>query len=105
MQNYEKVFEPMLYKDSFVLAPLLMRPKSRGYLELNSRKFDDQIKIHANYFDHPMDMAVLVIKNDLPKNYTYFFSCFLLKGGRLKICSCNDSNTYNETFECYFEYL
>ncbi|XP_036338480.1 glucose dehydrogenase [FAD, quinone] [Rhagoletis pomonella] len=58
--NYEKVFENIIYTDSFTLTTLLMRPKSRGHLELISSDPHDHPRIYANYFDDPLDMAVLV---------------------------------------------
>ncbi|XP_018787189.1 PREDICTED: glucose dehydrogenase [FAD, quinone] [Bactrocera latifrons] len=58
--NYENIFEHMIYKDTFTLTILLMRPKSRGRLELRSSDPRVHPRIYANYFDHPLDMAVLV---------------------------------------------
>ncbi|XP_030377979.1 glucose dehydrogenase [FAD, quinone]-like [Scaptodrosophila lebanonensis] len=60
LENYADSFEPMLYRDSFVVAPLLMRPRSRGYLQLISSDPRTHPLIHANYYDHPLDMAVMV---------------------------------------------
>ncbi|XP_054730332.1 glucose dehydrogenase [FAD, quinone] [Anastrepha obliqua] len=58
--NYENVFEPMIYSDSFLLTTLVMRPRSRGRLELKSSDPRVHPRIYANYFDDPLDMAVLV---------------------------------------------
>ncbi|XP_022115817.1 glucose dehydrogenase [FAD, quinone] [Pieris rapae] len=44
---------------SFSLNPVLIRPQSYGRLSLRSAKFDDNPKIHPNYFDHPDDIKVL----------------------------------------------
>ncbi|XP_037933118.1 glucose dehydrogenase [FAD, quinone]-like [Teleopsis dalmanni] len=60
LENFVDAFEPIVYKDTFVIAPLLMRPKSRGRIELQSRDAKDHPKIFPNYFDHPIDMAVMV---------------------------------------------
>ncbi|XP_061391348.1 glucose dehydrogenase [FAD, quinone] [Musca vetustissima] len=58
--NYAETMEPLLYKDSFVITPLVMRPKSRGWIELTSDEVRDHPKIHANYYDDPLDMAIMV---------------------------------------------
>lgn len=60
LANYADSFEPIQYQDSFVIAPLLMRPRSRGYLQLRSSDARVHPLIHANYYDDPLDMAVMV---------------------------------------------
>ncbi|ALC48840.1 CG12398 [Drosophila busckii] len=60
LENYAQTFEPVLYQDSFVIAPLLMRPRSRGYLQIVSADARVHPRIHANYYDHPLDMAIMV---------------------------------------------
>uniref|UniRef100_A0A1I8QFE4 Glucose-methanol-choline oxidoreductase N-terminal domain-containing protein n=1 Tax=Stomoxys calcitrans TaxID=35570 RepID=A0A1I8QFE4_STOCA len=60
LTTYAETMEPLLYKDDFTITPLLMRPKSRGYIEIKSAKAKIHPKIHANYYDHPLDMAVMV---------------------------------------------
>ncbi|XP_064555161.1 glucose dehydrogenase [FAD, quinone] [Drosophila montana] len=60
LANYADSFEPIQYQDSFVIAPLLMRPRSRGYLQLRSPDARVHPLIHANYYDDPLDMAVMV---------------------------------------------
>lgn len=60
LDNFADTFEPMIYQDSFVIAPLVMRPRSRGYLQLLSKDPKIHPRIHANYYDDPHDMAVMV---------------------------------------------
>ncbi|EDW37620.1 GL27080 [Drosophila persimilis] len=60
LENYAEAFEPLLYQDSFVIAPLLMRPRSRGFVQLRSADVRVHPRIHANYYDDPHDMAVMV---------------------------------------------
>lgn len=59
MINFATSYEPVIFQDSFLITPLLMRPKSRGWLEITSSDNRDYPKIHANYYDHPMDMAIM----------------------------------------------
>ncbi|EDW06801.1 glucose dehydrogenase [FAD, quinone] [Drosophila mojavensis] len=60
LDNYANTFEPIIYQDSFVIAPLVMRPRSRGYLQLRSPDARVHPLIHANYYDDPLDMAIMV---------------------------------------------
>lgn len=59
---FDKVFEPILYKDAFTVVPLILRPKSVGHLELRGRNPTSKPLIYPNYFDNPYDMKVLVRK-------------------------------------------
>lgn len=61
-EYYAHVYEPAIYKDAFMVIPLLMRPQSRGKIILNSRNPRDHPAIFANYFQHPRDLDVLVGK-------------------------------------------
>lgn len=63
--NFADTVEPVIYKDSFIVTPLLMRPKSRGWIEIQSDEAKIHPKIHANYYDHPMDMAIMVSNNEI----------------------------------------
>lgn len=58
--NFANTMEPVIYQDTFLIAPLLLRPKSRGKLELQSDNPQVPPKIYANYYDHPLDIAVMV---------------------------------------------
>lgn len=71
-EYYAKVYERIIYKDAFMVVPLLMRPKSRGRIILNSKDPKDHPIIFPNYFDDPRDLDILVSKycskNHLNKN-------------------------------------
>lgn len=57
---YASVYEPILYKDAYQIMPLLLRPKSRGFLKLASNDPKDAILVYPNYFSHPQDIDILV---------------------------------------------
>ncbi|XP_052871211.1 glucose dehydrogenase [FAD, quinone]-like, partial [Anopheles cruzii] len=57
---YAKNFESWVYHDSFLIMPLLMRPVSRGWLELASADPEQHIKIYPNYFAVERDLDILV---------------------------------------------
>ncbi|XP_034185973.2 glucose dehydrogenase [FAD, quinone] [Osmia lignaria lignaria] len=56
---YWKMFENVLYQDSYMIIPLLLRPRSRGYIKLRSSDPYDHPIIVPNYFDDPYDLKVL----------------------------------------------
>nr|MBE5725243.1 putative glucose dehydrogenase [Cucujiformia] len=57
---YNKVYKPIANKDVFTLMPLLLRPKSRGWVRLQSKNPYHPPLINANYFDDPIDIKTLV---------------------------------------------
>jgi choline dehydrogenase-like flavoprotein len=59
-EYYAVMYEPNLYKDSYSVLPLLLRPKSRGRIRLKNGNPYEHPLIYPNYFHHPDDMAVLV---------------------------------------------
>lgn len=59
-EYYEQVFEPILYQDAFTIAPLLLRPYSRGYIEIVSANPYTAPKIVPNYLSDPRDVKILV---------------------------------------------
>lgn len=60
LQYYSDVYEPIIYKDAFMIIPLLMRPRSRGRILLNSADPLEYPQIFPNYFEDPHDLDVLV---------------------------------------------
>nr|MBE5725237.1 putative glucose dehydrogenase [Cucujiformia] len=57
---YEKVYKPIANRDVFTLMPLLLRPRSRGWVRLQSKNPFDAPLINANYFEDPFDIQTLV---------------------------------------------
>lgn len=57
---YKKSFEPITGKDSYSLLPVLLRPKSRGFIKLRSRNPFDPPLIYPNYFKDDFDMRTLI---------------------------------------------
>lgn len=61
---YAEVYEQMLYKDAFMILPLLMRPKSRGRILLRDKNPLSHPLIYPNYFAHPRDLEIMVNVDD-----------------------------------------
>lgn len=64
-EYYAEVYEKILFKDAFMILPLLMRPKSRGEILLRDTNPRSHPLIYPNYFDHPDDIRVMVGENEL----------------------------------------
>uniref|UniRef100_A0A8D8X4F5 Glucose dehydrogenase [FAD, quinone] n=1 Tax=Cacopsylla melanoneura TaxID=428564 RepID=A0A8D8X4F5_9HEMI len=57
---YARVFEPILYRDAITMAPLLLRPKSRGRIKLRTADPLDHPLIWPNYLQYEKDVKTLV---------------------------------------------
>lgn len=64
---YEKVFKNINYQDSYSIIPILLRPRSRGYIKLRTKNPEDHPIIVPNYFNDLRDLEVLV------KIHTFLF--------------------------------
>ncbi|XP_023228520.1 glucose dehydrogenase [FAD, quinone]-like [Centruroides sculpturatus] len=53
-------YGPILNQDVFTIFPILMRPKSRGYIKLRSTNPYDHPVIQPNYLSHPQDVLTLI---------------------------------------------
>ncbi|XP_043597207.1 glucose dehydrogenase [FAD, quinone]-like [Bombus pyrosoma] len=57
---YDAVFSEINNKHLWTLLPMLLRPKSKGFIALRSSNPFDYPLIYPNYFEQPEDMATLV---------------------------------------------
>ncbi|XP_078040734.1 uncharacterized protein LOC144471980 [Augochlora pura] len=57
---YARMYENILYKTAYAGLPLLLRPRSRGYVKLRSSNVDHHPIIVPNYFQDPHDIDVLI---------------------------------------------
>ncbi|XP_076378044.1 glucose dehydrogenase [FAD, quinone] [Megalopta genalis] len=57
---YAEMFENIIYKPSYSAVPLLLRPRSRGYVKLRSSNVYEHPIIVPNYFQDPHDLNVLI---------------------------------------------
>lgn len=56
---YHEVFSKINNHDVFGVFPMMLRPKSRGYIRLRSKNPLDYPLLYHNYLTHPEDVAVL----------------------------------------------
>lgn len=57
---YRSTYRNMIGKHAFGIAPVLMRPKSRGRISLKSRNPFHWPSMEPNFYDHPDDMKTLI---------------------------------------------
>lgn len=57
---YDTVYKPIANQDVYTLMPLLLRPRSRGWVKLRSKNPFDAPLINANYFSSDFDIKTLV---------------------------------------------
>ena len=53
---WEKVFKPFIRQECYTILPVLLQPRSSGYLTLRSANPYDKPIIDPNYFAHPDDL-------------------------------------------------
>lgn len=59
-ETYAELYEDILYDESFSVVPLLLRPKSKGYLKLRDSNPFSPPRIYPNYYSHPDDVKIMV---------------------------------------------
>lgn len=59
-EYYSAVYEEIIYKESFNVITLLMRPESKGYLKLKDKNPLSKVLIYPNYYENPIDMDIMV---------------------------------------------
>ncbi|XP_053203388.1 glucose dehydrogenase [FAD, quinone]-like [Panonychus citri] len=59
-EMWEQVYRPYLPYDTFSMYPVLLRPKSRGYVRLRSANPYDPPIIDPRYLTHPDDILAMV---------------------------------------------
>ncbi|GBP87847.1 Glucose dehydrogenase [Eumeta japonica] len=57
---FNAAFGPLVNKETWSVFPLLLYPKSKGYLELKDRNPFSHPKIVGNYLSHPRDVATII---------------------------------------------
>ncbi|XP_012274590.1 glucose dehydrogenase [FAD, quinone] [Orussus abietinus] len=104
---YDAVFGPIGNKDTWSVIPMLLRPRSKGVIELRSKDPFDHPLIYPNYFKDPQDMATLVegVKIGIALSRTEAFKKFGSELSSLKFPGCRRIEAYTDAYwECMIRY-
>lgn len=89
---YKDVFEPLKGQDTWSALPVLLRPKSRGFIKLKSKNPFEYPLIYPNYFFDPFDMKTLIegVKIGIEMSRTDAMQAFGSKLYNRAFPSCGD---------------
>jgi len=100
---YNTMYKPLLKAETWSILPLLLQPKSTGFIRLKSKNPLAQPDINPNYFTHKEDIDVLIegIRLALRVSNTNAFQRFGSKPHMIRMPGCHmyPFDTY-EYWEC-----
>jgi choline dehydrogenase len=99
---YNTVYKPLVKAETWTILPLLLRPRSRGWVRLRSANYLHQPELIPNYFAYPEDVAVLIegIKIAINVSSTLAFQKF---GSRLHTIPMPGCGSYTFNSDEYWE--
>ncbi|XP_063238458.1 glucose dehydrogenase [FAD, quinone]-like [Bacillus rossius redtenbacheri] len=103
-QFYDDVFGNITGREVFGIFPMILRPKSRGYLKLRSKDPMEYPLIYPNYLTHPDDVAVMRegVKTALAVGETTAMRRFGTRFHRAKLPNCRHLPDFtDEYWECF----
>ncbi|CAM6032227.1 unnamed protein product, partial [Sphagnum compactum] len=101
---YEELYEPISNKDVFGVFPMMLRPKSRGFIKLVSKNPLRYPLIFHNYLTHPDDVNVLRegVKAALALAETQALKRFGARYYDKKVPNCKHLEMYtDEYWDCF----
>lgn len=89
---WEKYYLPIMERDCWSIMPVTLRPRSRGYIRLNTADPFDKPIINPNYYNDPYDLKVTVegIKLALELSQTSAFKKMNSKFYDMPFPGCED---------------
>jgi len=97
------VFYDINNKDVFGIFPMIMRPKSKGFIRLKSKNPKDYPLMYHNYLTHPDDIKVLVegVKAAVAVGETQTMRRFGARFHRKAVQNCEKVPLYTDAYwEC-----
>ncbi|XP_022690696.1 glucose dehydrogenase [FAD, quinone]-like isoform X3 [Varroa jacobsoni] len=97
---WERYYIPHLYKDGVSIFPVLLRPKSRGFLKLRTISPYDPPTIDPKYLTHPHDIRTLVegMKFCISLSQTPAFKAFDTKLWAEPIPGCEHYSSWSDEY-------
>ncbi|KAK6636429.1 hypothetical protein RUM43_010090 [Polyplax serrata] len=89
---YEKTYKPLERRETWTVWPMMLHPKSRGYIALESNDPFAWPKFHANYFHNQQDLDTIVegIKLVIEMSQTKAFQKFGSYLNPLPVAGCEN---------------
>ncbi|XP_050590924.1 glucose dehydrogenase [FAD, quinone]-like [Bombus affinis] len=100
---YDAVYGEINNKDLWTVLPMLLRPKSKGFIALRSSNPFDYPLIYPNYFEQPEDMATLIegVKFVFEMSKTNAFRRYNSKMYSKPFPACKNISMYTDPYwEC-----
>lgn len=101
---YKEVFEAINYRDTYGIFPMMLRPKSRGFIKLRSKNPMEYPLLYHNYLTHPHDVNVLRegVKAAIAYGETEALKRFGSRFHRKKVPNCKHLPDFtDEYWDCY----
>ena len=105
---YNTVYKPIERLHSWMIIPILLRPKSRGRVMLRSNDPFHKVLIFPNYFDHNYDLETLLkgVKKTIELSETNAFKKFGSKLHDIPVPGCeNFAFNSDEYWRCVIKHL
>lgn len=105
---WNEYYEPLAGKTLVTILPILLHPKSSGYLRLNSKDVNDPLLINPNYYESKNDIKIMIkgiriIQKLLATQPMKDFGAELIPK---KITGCENHQTDSDDYwECYLRHL
>ncbi|XP_065349958.1 glucose dehydrogenase [FAD, quinone]-like [Cloeon dipterum] len=100
---YQEVYREISNQDVFGIFPMIMRPKSTGFIRLKSKNPKDYPLMYHNYLTHPDDIKVLVegVKAAVAVGETQTMRRFGARFYRKAVPGCEKVPLYTDAYwEC-----
>lgn len=99
---YNTMYKPLVKAETWTILPLLLRPRSTGWVRLRSANYLQQPEIIPNYFAYPEDVQVLIEGIKIAINISST-SAFKKHGSRLHTIPMPGCGLYTFKSDEYWE--
>ena len=105
---WNEYYKPIVNRDCWTIFPYNLRPKSRGYIRLNSKDPYDKPLINPNYFsdpdDHDIKVTIEAVKFSLALSKTEALKAIGSKFYDKPFPGCEDKTLWtDEYWECWIK--
>lgn len=104
---FDSVFAPLKYLNAMHFSPLILRPKSKGYLRLASKRPTEPPLIYTNYYDNQEDVRVMIagIRETMRIASMKSFQQMGAQVYEAVVPGCDFKFDTDEYWECYIRHI